>query len=84
MSRSFKTITKKEDIDYILSLNEDTLTESVFHELFADFGKGPRFNPYDAIRIPPKTYGRPGKMNLESIQLLDVGYLIDTLLKEIC
>ncbi len=68
MSRApYKTITKKEDVDFILSLNEDTLTESVFHEIFADFGDGPRFNPYDAIRIPPKTYGRDGKRNLAAI-----------------
>lgn len=68
MARSHKNITKKEDVEFLLSLNEDNLTESMLHEIFADFGDGPRFNPFDTITIPAKAYGRDGKRNLKPIE----------------
>lgn len=67
MARSARLITKKEDLDYIASLNEDNLTESVMYELFSDFGNGPRFNPYDEITMPAGSYGIKGKYNLKPI-----------------
>ena len=55
--RVSKMITKKEDIDYILSLKEDDITTSFIMENFADFGNGPKFNPYDLIEVPIGAYG---------------------------
>jgi hypothetical protein len=63
--RSAKKITKKEEVDFILSLNEDTITESVVFDMFGDFDGEPKYNPYDLIEIPAKTYGIPGHMNIE-------------------
>ena len=31
--------------------------------MFGDFGKGPKFNPYDPLTVPTGTYGRKGKQN---------------------
>lgn len=67
MSRTAKDVYKKEDIDFLLSLNKDNMKSSLFYEMFGDFGKGPRFKPFDTVAIPPRSYGRPGKMNIEVI-----------------
>lgn len=67
MSRNAKDIYKKEDIDFLLSLNKENMKSSLFYEMFGDFGNGPRFNPFDTITIPAKSYGRKGKMNIEPI-----------------
>lgn len=62
--RPSKHITNKEDIDYILSLEEsDLLKLSVLLNLFANFKGKRRFNPYDTIDIPPGSYGKEGKKN---------------------
>lgn len=50
-------ITKKEDIEYFLSLHEKDITTSFIMETFGDFGNGPKFNPYDLIEIPVGGYG---------------------------
>lgn len=55
--RVSKMITKKEDIDYILSLTESDITTSFIMEAFGDFGSGPKFNPYDLIKVPVGAYG---------------------------
>lgn len=55
--RVSKMITKKEDIDYLLSLKEEDITTSFIMENFADFGKGPKFQPYDLIEVPIGAYG---------------------------
>lgn len=55
--RVSKMITKKEDIDLILSAKEADITTSFIMENFADFGNGPRFNPYDLIKVPVGAYG---------------------------
>ena len=56
--RVSKRITKQEDIDYILSIDHNKACErSTIMDLFADYGNGPRFNPYDLIDIPPNSYG---------------------------
>lgn len=55
--RVSKVITKKEDIEYILSIKEEDITTSFIMENFADFGKSPRFQPYDLIEVPVGAYG---------------------------
>ena len=55
--RVSKMITKKEDVDYILSIKEEDITTSFIMENFADFGKNPKFQPYDLIEVPAGAYG---------------------------
>lgn len=55
--RVSKMITKKEDIDYLLSLKEEDITTSFIMDNFADFGNGPKFQPYDLIEVPIGGYG---------------------------
>lgn len=55
--RVSKMITKKEDIEYLLSVKEPDITTSFIMENFADFGNGPRFQPYDLIEVPAGVYG---------------------------
>ena len=63
--RHSKKVTNKEDIDYILSLNYDNITQSVIMELFGEFDGKRKYNPYDIITIPAGTYGKEGNKNLE-------------------
>lgn len=55
--RTSKTITDKEDIDFLIKLKEDDITTSLIMEIFADFGDHQRFNPYDIVTIPAGGYG---------------------------
>ena len=55
--RVSKMITKKEDVDYILSIKEEDITTSFIMENFADFGTNPKFQPYDLIEVPAGAYG---------------------------
>lgn len=55
--RVSKMITRKEDIDYLLSLKEEDITTSFIMDNFADFGDGPKFQPYDLIEVPIGAYG---------------------------
>lgn len=61
--RIAKLITKKEDIDYFLSLEEDDITTTMIMESFGEFNGKSRFNTYDIIEIPPNSYGPIGKRN---------------------
>ena len=62
--RHAKEITNKADIDEILALTTEKASErSLIMSWFADFGNGPRFNPYDTITIPPGYYGVDKKKN---------------------
>lgn len=45
-------ITKKEDIDLLLSLNEDIITFDLLMEMFGDFNGKIRFQPYDTFTVP--------------------------------
>jgi hypothetical protein len=64
VKRKSNTITKKEDIDYFISLDIRTLTSlSFIMETFGEFGDKRRFNPYDIITIPADSYGPEGKRN---------------------
>lgn len=55
--RVSRMITKKEDVDYLLSIKEKDITTSFIMENFADFGEGPKFYPYDMIEVPIGAYG---------------------------
>ena len=55
--RTSKTITSKEDIERLVNLTEDDITMSLIMELFGDFDKYQKFNPYDIITVPAEAYG---------------------------
>ncbi len=57
VKRSSKTIVDKSDIDFLINLKDDDITTSLIMELFADFGKYQKYNPYDMITIPIGKYG---------------------------
>lgn len=60
--RYSKEITNPKDVEEILSLtNERASEKSLIMDYFGDFGKGPRFNPYDTIEIPKGLYGKTKK-----------------------
>lgn len=60
--RRSKEITNPKDVEEILSLTNKRASEkSLIMDYFADFGKGPRFNPYDTIKIPKGMYGNSKK-----------------------
>lgn len=60
--RHTKMITNKDDIEFFLGLDKETCFKTSFiMETFGDFGKGPKYNPYDTITIPPNTYGTTKK-----------------------
>ena len=60
--RRSKEITNPKDVEEILSLTNKRASEkSLIMDYFADFGKGPRFNPYDTIEIPKGLYGKDKK-----------------------
>lgn len=61
--RKSKVITKKEDIDYLINIKEEDITTSFIMETFGEFDGIARFNPYDIITIPPKSYGKGNKKN---------------------
>lgn len=65
--RTSKTITNNEDIEYLIGLTEHDITMSLIMELFGDFGKYQRFNPYDIITIPIGGYGGKLKDGKEKI-----------------
>lgn len=60
--RHSKHIDNKDEVSYFLSLSaEDCAKRSTIMKLFADFGKGPKYNPYDTIDIPAGSYGSKKK-----------------------
>lgn len=63
--RVSKHITDKEEVDYILSLNSENITQSAIIGLFGEFNGKVRANPYDTITIPANTYGPEGNRNTE-------------------
>lgn len=62
-TRRSKTITNKNDIDYLVNITEKDITTTFIMEMFGQFDTGQRFNPYDIITIPEKSYGPEGKKN---------------------
>ena len=57
VKRVSKTIKDTKDIEYLVSLTENDITMSLIMELFGDFNKYQRFNPYDIVTIPANGYG---------------------------
>lgn len=55
--RVSKLINNKSDIDFLIGLKENDITTSLIMQLFADFGKYQKYNPYDIITIPVGGYG---------------------------
>ena len=65
MKRIAKTISSKEDIEFLLNLTEEeACSMSFIMENFCPFGNQPaRFRPYDIFIVPPNSYGPPEKRN---------------------
>lgn len=63
--RHSKHITNKDDVEFILSLNNDNITQSVIMDMFGEFDSKRRFNPYDTVTIPAGIYGKDGDKNIE-------------------
>lgn len=63
--RTFKEITKKEDIDYLLNIKEEDVTLSFMMETFGEFEGKNRFNSYDVVTIPANSYGPKDNRNIE-------------------
>lgn len=64
--RTTKTITNKDELKEILSIDHFKAAEkSTIMDLFANFGDGPRYEPYYLIEIPPHYYGGLSKTNKE-------------------
>lgn len=60
--RISKHIENPKDLEEILSLSHEVACEkATVMNWFADFGDGPRFNPYDTIEIPKGYYGNSKK-----------------------
>lgn len=58
MKRKASIITNKEDIEHIINISRDEArTKQIIMELFGDFGKGAKYQPYDIIEIPAGKYG---------------------------
>lgn len=56
--RKSRTITDKDEISRIVSIDHlEASKKSTIMNLFADFGDGPQYNPYDIITIPPHSFG---------------------------
>lgn len=65
-SRVPKEITKADDIDYILSIDESKVTLSEMMEMFGEFNEKQRFHPYDTFTVPKGCYGK-SKKNSNSV-----------------
>ena len=57
--RVSKEIKDANDIETLLALTEKDITMSLIMNLFGDFGKYQKFNPYDLITVPAGRYGGP-------------------------
>ena len=55
--RVSKVVKDPKDIEYLVSLTEHDITMSLIMELFGDFNKYQKFNPYDIVTIPANGYG---------------------------
>lgn len=62
--RKAKVITNKEELDYLVNISqEDAARRSTIMNLFADFGKGAKYNTFDIIEIPAGKYGADKRKN---------------------
>lgn len=67
MGNKINWITKQEDIDYILQLDEKQLTISNIIQLFGEFNGKRRFNPTDYIKIPKGYYHNNPKEGITTV-----------------
>ena len=67
VERKAKKITKQEDIDFLLNMDND-VTTTFMMECFGEFNGKRRFEPYDEITIPVGKYGKGNKKNKNPIQ----------------
>lgn len=58
-----REIINKDELEYILSLDEDKITKSIIMELFGNFNGKSKYSPSDIITIPKDSYGIEGKKN---------------------
>lgn len=65
MSRKTAHITNSKDIEYLLSLKENDITDSVMFEMFGEFDGKIRFNPYDTFEVPKGAFTNGKIKNLE-------------------
>ena len=65
-ARHSRTITNKNDIDFLLNIKEEDITFSFIMDTFGELDGKRRFNPYDIITIPENSYGPEGKRNKNS------------------
>lgn len=64
-----KEVTDKETIDILLNMTEEYgLKESSFMEIFGDYGKGPKCQPYDILTVPAGYYGPEGNKNTNTFR----------------
>ena len=63
-TRHAKNITNQKELDYILNITpEEAARKSTIMNLFADFGKGPKYHTYDVITVPAGMLEIDGKKN---------------------
>lgn len=60
-ARKSKEITKKDDIEFLLNISSDNISQSMIFDMFGDFGNGPRFHPYDMFTVPAGNFGNGRK-----------------------
>ena len=83
--RKAKKITNPKDIEYILSMTSEQCAEKqTIMELFADFGDGPKYNTYDIIDIPPKTYGKTKKNKSKFTTTVGIYVFNKGMLEDVC
>lgn len=55
--RVSKEIKEPQEVEALIALKEEDITMSLIMELFGDFGKFQRYNPYDLITVKAGEYG---------------------------
>jgi hypothetical protein len=65
-TRHVNRIIKKEDVDFLLSIKEETVTQSLLYEMFGEFKGKKRFNTYDEFTVPKGAYGSSKVKNKEA------------------
>ena len=67
--RVTRHISSKEEVEYFLSLPEETLMKKSFMiETFGEFNGKRKYDPYDTIDIPPNSYGPEGNKNTNTFR----------------
>lgn len=70
MATTVKRVAKQiegEDLEYLLSLTPDDISQDMIYELFGEFEGKCRMHPYDAMQIPAGAYGVEGYKNKSKI-----------------